>query len=170
MISHLRYLRYVLRHKWFVFVAGFRIGVPLWRLLIHDWAKFTPAEWRPYVRYFYGAPPASASQWTTTAGTGVDLWHRRVEYEFELAWLHHQHASPHHWQHWVLEEDDGETKLLPMPEHFIREMVADWAGAGRAKTGRWEVREWYAENGPKMLLHPDTRRRVDELVGPDATT
>ena len=47
MKAHLRYLGYVLRHKWFVLVAGLKVGAPLWRLLIHDWSKFTAAEWGP---------------------------------------------------------------------------------------------------------------------------
>jgi hypothetical protein len=42
------------RHKWFVLLAGLKTGAPLWRLIIHDWSKFTPAERGPYVRPFYG--------------------------------------------------------------------------------------------------------------------
>lgn len=53
-MSHLRYLRYVLAHKWFVFIAGLRTGAPLWRLVIHDWSKLTPREWGAYVASFYG--------------------------------------------------------------------------------------------------------------------
>jgi hypothetical protein len=52
--KHLRYLSYVVCHKWFVFVAGLKTGAPFWRLLIHDWSKFMPSEWRPYVLSFYG--------------------------------------------------------------------------------------------------------------------
>lgn len=151
MKKHLRYLSYVLRHKWFVLVAGLRVGAPLWRLLIHDWSKLTPSEWRPYVLSFYGP-------W------GYAERPPEVVEAFDRAWLHHQHANPHHWQHWVLREDSGDTKVLRMPEHFVREMVADWMGAGRAITGRWEVGEWYAANHAKMLLHPATREEVESLL------
>lgn len=151
MRAHLRYLSYVLRHKAFVFVAGLRTGAPLWRLLIHDWSKLTPAEWQPYVLSFYGPwkykdrPPG-------------------VVAAFDRAWLHHQHANPHHWQHWILREDGGGTKTLPIPEHFAREMVADWMGAGRAITGRWEVTDWYAENRERLQLHETTRAMVEALL------
>lgn len=147
MNAHLRYLSYVIRHKWFVLVAGLRTGAPLWRLLIHDWSKFLPSEWGPYVRWFYGPEPAVVKAAA-----------------FDRAWLHHQHANPHHWQHWILREHDGGTKTLAMPEHFAREMVADWMGAGRAITGRWEVAEWYAKNREK-ILHPSTRALVRRLLG-----
>jgi hypothetical protein len=145
MKPHLQYASYVLRHKWFVFLAGTRTGAPLWRLLIHDWSKLTPAEWGPYVRTFY-APQRSRPG------------------EFDKAWLHHQHRNPHHWQHWLLQEDDGDLKALPMPKGLAREMVADWMGAGRAITGRWDVASWYAGNADKIRLHPDTRVSVEYLI------
>lgn len=169
--AHLRYLSYVLRHKWFVLVAGLRTGAPLWRLLIHDWSKFTPAEWGPYVRNFYGPPPACRCPWKGEGGHGSDC--PVIAYEwaapfralaFDRAWLHHQHASPHHWQHWILREDSGDTRALEMPAPLVREMVADWMGAGRAITGRWEVAEWYAKNAGKMVLHPLTRALVQRTI------
>lgn len=51
-----QYLKYVIRHKWFVFTACRTLGVPWWQSIIHDWTKFLPCEWFPYVRYFYGLP------------------------------------------------------------------------------------------------------------------
>jgi hypothetical protein len=144
---HLEYARYVARHKWFVLVAGRRTKAPLWRLAIHDWSKLTPAEWGAYVQSFY-----------------IDRHAPGAREAFNAAWLHHQHANPHHWQHWVLREDDGATLVLEMPESFAREMVADWRGAGRAITGKWDVASWYAKNRDKILLAPQTRSLVDALV------
>lgn len=170
-MSDLRYLRYLLQHKWFVFVAGLQTGAPWWRLLIHDWSKFLPTEWSPYVAMFYG-PKLFADygdarhQFAGALGPlGVERKKAERQSAFDLAWLHHQHRNPHHWQHWVLLEDDGDQKLLPMPEHFVREMVADWMGAGRAITGRWDVREWYAKNKTNIELHPDSRRLAESLIG-----
>jgi hypothetical protein len=189
MKAHLRYLSYVLRHKWFVLLAGRKAGAPLWRLLIHDWSKFTPAEWGAYVAYFYGPSAGDvAYRWFQqtvayyrTSGAGIGDGHFRQlledeqrrkeqitterEAAFDRAWLHHQHANPHHWQHWVLREDSGAVKLLPMPEHFLREMVADWMGAGRAITGRWEAGEWYTKNHDVIQLEHRTRIRVEGLLG-----
>jgi len=142
---HLRYASYVARHKLFVFLAGLRTDAPLWRLAIHDWSKMLPAEWGPYVREFY-APE------------------RAVSGEFDRAWLHHQHHNPHHWQSWILREDDGDVRALEMPEGLAREMVADWMGAGRAITGRWEVATWYDENRHRQQLHPATRALVDHII------
>jgi hypothetical protein len=146
--AHLRYASYVARHKWFVFRAGLRTGAPLWRLVIHDWSKLGLAEWGPYVRSFYGEQGRT----------------EKVRADFDRAWLHHQHRNPHHWQHWLLREDDGPIKALPIPEKFVREMVADWMGAGRAITGKWEVGSWYAANRDKIVLAPETRVLAEALI------
>jgi hypothetical protein len=45
MQPHLRYLAYVLRHKWHVLIACRGLHVPLWQAIIHDWTKFLPCEW-----------------------------------------------------------------------------------------------------------------------------
>jgi hypothetical protein len=165
--AHLKYLSYVVRHKWFVLRAGLRTKAPLWRLLIHDWSKFQPCEWGPYVRKFYGSAPSLNPVYF--GGDGWREWNQaqwanQIESEFDRAWLHHQHANPHHWQHWMLREDSGAVKLLSMPEKFAREMVADWMGAGRAITGKWEAAEWYARNRGVIQLHPATRTFVERLL------
>lgn len=50
-----RYLKYILRHKWFALRACRACGVPLWRGLLHDWHKLLPSEWTPYLNTFYAA-------------------------------------------------------------------------------------------------------------------
>ncbi len=146
MKRHWSYLKYVLRHKWFVLVASRRISASLWRALIHDLSKFRPSEWGPYARTFY-------------ADDGSKQY--KPSPEFDHAWLLHQHRNPHHWQHWVLSEDSGRVKVLDMPVKFVDEMVADWMGAGRAITGKWEYKEWYEKNKGKMLLAPRTQELME---------
>src|SRR5688572_29402107 len=121
MKAHFKYASYVARHKWFVLRAGLKTKAPLWRLLIHDWSKLTPAEWRPYVRTFYGRTPGPVELRHRFHGRPNDErnladWKADRAAAFDKAWLHHQHRNPHHWQHWLLREDDGDLKTLPMPE------------------------------------------------------
>lgn len=143
MISSLRYFLYLLKHKWFVFLAGLKTGAPIWRLLIHDFSKFTPKEFGPYRRQFW------------TAGDK-----RRENPEFDAAWKHHVTWNLHHWEHWLKPTLAGELLAEKMPEHFVREMVADWAGAGRAINGKWEICDWFLKNQNRMNLHPETRGLV----------
>lgn len=156
MRRHFAYLKYVLRHRWYVMLACFRYGL-WWRGIKHDWSKFMPCEWTPYADSFYNRD-----------GTKRD-WKSRDAFdkvEFDAAWNHHQKVNDHHWQFYCLITDADEPRYrpLPMPDVCIREMVADWASAGFVITGRWEVVEWYERNKEKMLLHPSTRLTVEELL------
>lgn len=167
--KNLQYLKYVLIHKWFVLVAGYDIGASLWRLLIHDLSKFRPNEWKAYTEYFYGGPhyPWSGVSMDVKTKFGLLTWHtskEQVECRFDEAWLMHIHRNPHHWQFWLLKEDSGSLKEIEMPRSYMLEMVADWMGAGRAITGTWETREWYNNNKENILLHPETRLQVEEIL------
>lgn len=145
--KHLRYLSYVLRHKWFVFRAGLKTGAPIWRLIIHDYSKFSSAEWGPYVESFYSGRPRE-----------------ETKAAFQRAWLHHMHNNPHHWLYWVLMHDNGTKSALEMPDSLIKEMVADWMGAGRAITGSWDIAEWYEKNKQTMYINYATMNKIDDIL------
>lgn len=168
MSKHWKYAKYVVRHKYFVFMAGLRTGASLWRLLKHDWSKLLPSEWFPYTRFFYGNDEEYAENERRFKATGINCgpWMHEVKDSFNHAWLLHQRRNDHHWQFWVLRNDDGTTQALPMPDAARKEMLADWMGAGRAITGRWETAEWYAKNCTKMILHPDTRAFIEQELVP----
>jgi Family of unknown function (DUF5662) len=147
--NHLKYGLYLIKHKWWVFYAGLRLQVPLWSLIIHDWSKFSRAEWSPYVQQFFGDSPLEGTKDRT---------------RFQWAWLHHIHKNPHHWQHHLLRRSDGTTEIFEMPERAVREMVADWAGVGKNQHGSWEVGMWYWQNRDTLELHPRTQDLVETLV------
>jgi hypothetical protein len=164
MAKHWKYLKYVLRHKWYVGLACIRYGV-WWAAITHDLSKFHPREWFPYVDKFYGGPwpEHHYGDWRNVLGDKyTQEW---VDRRFDVAWNHHQKRNPHHWQYWVLREDDGATKCLEMPDHYRREMLADWYGAGMAINGKADSRSWYLKNRDKILLHPETRRKVEYKLG-----
>jgi hypothetical protein len=167
MKHHWKYLKYVLRHKWFVYQAGRKLGVGRWQLLVHGLSKFRPDEWGPYVDKFYGGPWPECNYGEARANFDDRFTQAWVDANFDEAWLRHQHRNPHHWQHWVLRNDDGTTRCLPMPLGYIREMVADWTGAGMAIHGKNDVTGWYAKNREHILLHGETRIWVDFLTGYD---
>lgn len=153
MRRHLAYLKYVMRHKWYVFVAGLSLRVPLWQLIFHDWHKFLLSEWFPYARTFYA--PNGNKRYVTS-----DV--------FARAWNSHQKRGKHHWQYWLITWDTGETEPISMPARYVREMIADWRGAGKA-LGKPDYKLWYVQNYDKMRLHPETRQEVNRLLRVDFT-
>lgn len=153
MNRHWQYLKYVLRHKWFVFWACLEYGVPIWIAILHDWDKFLPSMWFSFAACFY--KPDGSKQYIETP-------------EFTANWNAHQKRNRHHWQWWMLTWDRGETELLPMTDVYRREMLADWIGAGRAiavgNNRIWlmtDTCDWYEKNKEKMKLHPDTRLWIE---------
>jgi hypothetical protein len=143
------YFAYVCRHKWYVFLEGRKLGLGVWQLIRHDLSKFGLKEFIPYMNKF-----------------NRHLKGDRHQRAFDVAWLHHIHVNPHHWQHWILTNDTEGVKVLRMPEPFVKEMVADWRGVGRALgKGAENAVKWYLENKDTLALHPQTRSRVETLLG-----
>ncbi len=105
------YLSYLFRHKYYVFVAGVKVGAPIFRLVIHDWHKFLPSEYFAYLSYFYYGNkdiPLNKDSWKRNSS-------EEVKKAFDLAWNFHQKRAKHHYQYWVLIKDDGTIKPLEMP-------------------------------------------------------
>ena len=157
----LRFLRSLLAHKWFVLQVGWKLGVPLRRLLIHDLSKFSPSEFGRYARWHHG-PEDQRDKW-----------------EWVAAWQHHLHRNAHHPEHYLVSwhgapdfyqiSGVGEVVaecilVLPMPEVCIREMVADWHAASKAYTGSWDISKWLVANIPKMRMHTETAWAVDSVL------
>lgn len=221
MNKYIAYLKYIIRHKWFVFIECCRMGIPL-RGAIHDMSKFLPSEFFPYARHFYGKKVRDKTGYYKPTDTGDPA--------FDHAWFLHQKRNAHHWQYWIFPDDEahgwlvqgpgdgyeptsvvGENgkirltvlpseqaaewlsfpeakqtrdcdygfqgyvpeqsykvsryvsdllnsrpKVLPMPKNVMKEMLADWRGAGRAQ-GTPNTKAWYEANCKKMLMHPDTK-------------
>lgn len=115
----------------------------------HDASKYTKEEYAGYDCYFYGVKDERPD----------------VQEVFDKAWLHHIHNNPHHWQHWVLVEDDsGSPKTIKIPEIYLVEMVADWGSFAYRKKMPLELRSWYDSHKDKIVMHPESKAKVEQLV------
>lgn len=115
----------------------------------HDLSKYDEDEYKAYDLYFYG---------------------RNRSYEvvqnFNKAWLAHIHNNPHHWQHWILindNPDEGEI-ILDMPDKYIIEMICDWMSFSIAKGDLNELFNWYDEHKDYMKLSKYTRDHVNDAL------
>ena len=158
-MRYIKYLVYVLKHKWFVFIGCVKTSVVLnmpeliWLGFIHDWSKFRWSEFRPYANHFYG-PDAEAYK------------NREKEDEaFAKAWLYHQNRNRHHWQFFLSVDRKKKITVAEMPIKYTEEMLADWIGAAKAK-GQGEVYTvtWYERYRTTMVLETRTRRWVENAV------
>ena len=93
---------------------------------MHDISKYSDYEYDAYCEYFYG-----------DSKTG------EVKENFDYAWLHHIHHNPHHWQYWLLQEDEGTLKALEMPKEYVLEMISDWWSFSWKANDLYEIFNWY---------------------------
>ena len=118
------------------------------QLLDHDQSKYAPEEYSPYDEYFYGKETPEVVE------------------NFQRAWLRHIHHNTHHWQYWVLINDDpGEgEKLIEMPYNYIIEMICDWWAFSWKKGELSEIFSWYDEHASYIKLAPETRKTVEDIL------
>lgn len=115
----------------------------------HDQSKSESDEYEAYDAYFYGNNNSY-----------------QVVQDYRKAWLLHLHRNPHHWQHWILINDDPEEGeiILEMPHNYILEMVCDWWAFSWTKGNLQEIFKWYDEHKDYMKLHPNTRKNVERIL------
>jgi len=163
---YLKYLWYVLRHKFFVGVFCFQEGLYT-QAIWHDMHKLRKFPFIAYAKHFYGGKKIKGQSPTGYSKPTTDL----DDPDFDKAWLYHQKSQMHHWQFWILMEDSGKVKLLPMDECYWREMICDWYGASIA-TGKSDftnykenTKKWYLAHKDKMQLNGFTRSLVEQELG-----
>lgn len=115
----------------------------------HDFSKNDPEEYNAYDAYFYGGNRSY-----------------EVVQNFNYAWLRHIHNNPHHWQHWVLNNDDPEEGeiIMDMLYNYIIEMICDWWSFSWANGDLTEIFKWYDEHKDYMKLSPKTRETVEDIL------
>jgi hypothetical protein len=113
----------------------------------HDLSKWQDEEYKAYDKYFYGGKRG-----------------RDVEEAFNFAWLHHIHNNPHHWQHWVLINDEDGTQALEMPEGYVVEMICDWWAFSHKSGNLKEIFDWYKDHKLNMIMHRNTKVAVEALL------
>ena len=123
-MKYLKYLKYVLRHKWFVLIACLKQGL-YWQGLMHDISKFRPSEFFPYANHFYGGTNELKYKKVAQTKGGYLKSEDSGDFSYDYAWLLHIHRNPHHWQHWILIQDEDDNKILEMPIKHLKEMICD---------------------------------------------
>jgi hypothetical protein len=163
--AYIKNIGYILKHKWFVFIECCKLGMPF-RGLIHDRSKFGLTEFKAYALYFFATMP----KWDEVKHYSPTMsykWSKDYAKEiFDVAWLHHQRYNKHHWEYWVNYKRIGDTQTflaepMKMPNKYMKEMLADWRGAGRAINGKDDTKEFYLKNKDKIILHPETRKWIE---------
>lgn len=132
----------------------------IWQGLVHDLSKFLPDEFFPYANHFF-----TKNKKLVRDKTGYYKPTDTGDKCFDYAWFKHAKRNKHHWQYFALVCDCGEVVLFEMPDKYILEMFCDWLGASRAQGHEsGTVDEWYKTNKDKLQLHPESRKKIEEIL------
>lgn len=149
------HLKTVFTHKYYVFKYACKLGIPI-RGFFHDMSKFSPTEFWESVKYWQGnRSPIDAC---------------KEENGWSACWLHHKGRNKHHYQYWIDGIDEG-GKPIKMPMKYVKEMLADFLGAGNAyskdKFTYASEAQWWEnkkKNCPNMIIHPETKKFIDNFM------
>jgi hypothetical protein len=186
MRQYLSHIKYTLAHKWYVFQDCRRFGI-MRRGIMHDLSKFSLTEFWAYSNNFFekngkrrpGRPDdkrirkAFDTAWKHHQLSNQHHWQWWMV-PTDSAFIEFDNAIGHIGTQSAIKRL---SHLLVVPcvkvdKHFVHkmsheavlEMVADWNGAGKAQGSPDELK-WYAAHRDKIVLHPDTRKEVEELLG-----
>ena len=164
MTKYIRYIGYVLIHKWHCFWELLNHGL-LIQAITHDLSKFSPSEATAYAAWFSDEDFNKLKQALhNTLEPSTNDEYRTKKQAFDVALLYHYRSNPHHWQYWCYPVDQTKLTAIEMPKHYATEMFCDWIAAGLAINGSRDVESWYKANRDKMILHSETRKFVETLI------
>ena len=130
-----------------------KTGAIEFAILNHDRTKNDIEEYGAYDDYFY---------------KHKDNRSYEVVKCFNLAFLHHLHNNPHHWQYWILINDgqeEHEEIIFDMPYEYIIEMICDWWSFSWDCGNLFEIFNWYKDNSDRIKLSFQTKTIVDNILG-----
>ena len=128
---------------------------------IHDQSKSDSEEYGSYDAYFYGGNRS-----------------HQVVKDFTYAWLRHLKFNPHHWQYWILINDDPDDEFkdrsyeeryginvaMEIPKCYILEMIADWWTFSWRNKNLMEIFSWYDKHRNYIVMHSHSRKLVEAVL------
>lgn len=136
----LKHFKLVMIHKHFVFLASVEVGIPL-RGLFHDMSKFSPIEFFNSAKYY--------------TGNRSPIDNEKDDKGYSYAWLHHRGRNPHHWEYWIDNLSSGGV-ALKIPIKYVKEMICDWIGAGKA----YDFENWNYDTPFKFFIKKYNRGEI----------
>ncbi len=124
--------------------------------LLHDMSKYMPSEFWVGAKYYQGTQSPNNAE--------------RAAIGYSSAWLHHKGRNKHHYEYWIdYSARIGEGMIpAPMPDRYVAEMFIDRLSASMNYNGENFENDfplkYYQQGNASKFLHPETRRKLEELL------
>lgn len=149
-----RHFHTITKHRHKVIRHCFKAGIG-WQGLFHDLSKYTPTEFIPGAKYYFGTRSPNEGE--------------REEKGYSLAWMHHKGRNRHHFEYWV-DIDPVVKEYVPvkMPLRFVIEMFCDRVAASKIYGGRNYTDDkpfaYFDRGRDRRRIHPETSAFLEKLL------
>ena len=149
LVSSLKHIKLVMKHKWIVFKLSCRLGIPF-RGLVHDLSKFSITELGESMKYYKGSI------------SPINICKKEIGYS--EAWLHHRGRNKHHEDYWF---DLFCPCVAPIiPYKYVAEMICDKLSASMVYNGKnWKPYmecEYWDRAKKFTILNPKVEKMLTE--------
>ncbi len=123
--------------------------------LRHDLSKYSPAEFIPGAKYYFGNRSPNEGE--------------RNEYGYSSAWMHHKGRNRHHFEYWT--DYNIYTKRVEpveMPLKYVVEMFCDRVAASKIYNPKTYndgyPLEYFLRSKGRRVIHENTSELIEELL------
>lgn len=144
----------ITKHRHKVISHCAKCGI-LWRGLMHDLSKYSPAEFIPGAKYYLGTRSPNEQE-------------RNLK-GYSSAWLHHKGRNRHHFEYWT-DYNMVERRVMPvkMPFIYLVEMFCDRVAASKIYQGENYTDshpfDYFARGKATRVIHPDTSELLESFL------
>lgn len=125
-----------------------------YRMKVHDLDKLNIADGTFDIRVDYYHPSGNQAQ-------NISIPLPTETAEFAQASELHKKSNPHHWEYWLVGEEDIPTEMSKIS---LIEMLADWSSFQFIKNAKGNAHTWYAAHKDEIKLHPKTRKELQRYL------
>lgn len=148
----IKHFNTVNKHRWLVFRLCCKAGL-IWRGLVHDLSKYSPAEFWPSVKYYQG-------------GRRSPIPVQRQQEGFSKAYLHHRARNKHHIEYWY--DVNAPIKAPIIPYKYTVEIICDKLSAsivyaGDEWTNETELDYWSKKEKQDERINENIKKVLDEV-------
>lgn len=154
MLHILKHFNTVNKHRFMVLKHCVKAGI-IYRGLMHDLSKYSPAEFITSARFYVGYKSPTEFE--------------RKKYGYSKVWMHHKGRNKHHFEYWT-DYSNVTRRLEPvkMPIVYVKEMFCDRVAAGKVYLGDKYTNEnpidYYNNGSAKYQMHPETAALLEKWM------
>ena len=154
MAHPVKHFKTITKHRHEVIKNCKKAGI-LSQGLRHDLSKYSPAEFIPGAKYYFGNRSPNEGE--------------RNEYGYSSAWMHHKGRNRHHFEYWTdYNINTKRVEPVEMPLKYVVEMFCDRVAASKIYNPETYndafPLEYFLRSKGRRVIHENTSALIEELL------